>query len=121
MDIADAEEALDVGLVGMGAERIDEEKDSLDLSGGDAGGDLGIAAEGAGEEAFDLETCRFGDALSRCAGGDEVERGELLAVALAEGDDFFFLFVVGDEGEGGHGTSAKFTKNWIVHEDHQVH
>jgi hypothetical protein len=29
--------------------------------------------------------------------------GELGPMPLAEGDDFIFLLVVGDEGKGGHG------------------
>jgi hypothetical protein len=102
VDIAHAEQALDVGLVGVSAEGIDEEEDGLDLPDGDAGGDLGIPAHGAGEHAFDVQARRFGDALARGAGGDELEGGEFFAVALAEGDDFVFLFVMGDEGKGGH-------------------
>lgn len=103
MDVADSKQALDVGLVGVGAEGIDEEEDGVDLAGGDAGGDLGVAAHGAGEEAFDVEPCGGGDALAGGAGGDEFQVGEMRLVAKAEGDDFVFLLVVSDEGEGGHG------------------
>jgi len=103
VDIADAQEALDVGFVGVGAEGIDEEEDGADLAGGDAGGDLGVAAHRAGEQAFNFQAGGGGDALAGGACGDESERGKLGAVTLAEGDNFIFLFVVGNEGEGGHG------------------
>lgn len=72
MDVADAQEALDVGLVGVGAERIDEEEDGIHLPGGDACCDLGVAAHGAGEEAFNFQAGGGGDTLAGGASGDEI-------------------------------------------------
>ena len=102
VDVADAQEALDVGFVRVGAEGINEEEDGADLAGGDARGDLGVTAHRAGEEAFNFQAGGGGDAFAGGAGGNEGECGEFGAVALAEGDDFVFLLVMGDEGQGRH-------------------
>ena len=102
VDVADAHEALDVGVVRVGGEGIDDEDDGLAIAGGDEGGDLRIAAERAGEEAFDGEAGGLGDASAGGAGADEMEFAQRDLVVLTEGDQCILLAIVCDESECGH-------------------
>lgn len=54
MDVAGTHEGLDVRVVGMLIERIDREKDRVDLAGDDVRRDLDVPTERTGELAMDV-------------------------------------------------------------------
>lgn len=53
MDIANSQQALNIGLVRVGVERIYQEQNGIHLALGNPGGDLGVAPDRAGEQPFD--------------------------------------------------------------------
>ena len=55
MDVADAQQRVDVRVVGVLAERVDEEENRRDPAFGDLRGDLRVTSERAGEHPFDVE------------------------------------------------------------------
>ena len=102
MHVADAQKALDVGLVRVGVERVDQEDHCVHFFGGDTGRDLSVPAQRPREQPLDAQPRRLRDPTARRAGGENANRGETLSMAKDKSDEVVLLLVVRDEGERGH-------------------
>ena len=100
MDVADAQQRIDVRVVGVLAERVDEEKDRRDPAFGDLRGDLRVTAERAGEHPLDMEADLFVDEAARRACADEVIALQDIDMSFCKGDHLVFFVVMGDESDG---------------------
>ncbi len=84
--------------MGMRAQRVAQEDHELDLTCGDLGTDLQVAAEGSGSKALHSQTGLLGDQAAGRARGDQLLTVEGVAVLLDELEHRCLLRVVSDQG-----------------------
>jgi len=109
VNVANAQEGADVGLVGLGGEGVAEEDDGEDFVGRNLCADLKVAAFGAGAQAFEFEAGGVVHVASGGARRDQREVTQHVGVPLRERGEVGLLGVVRDEGDeawGGHGAKC---------------
>lgn len=115
VDVAEAQEGIDVRLVRLAREWVTQEDDALDLLRRDEGTNLLVAAEGARHHGFDVEAERVADERTGRARSDEVEVREQLFVMPDEFQHLVLLLVMGDEGDSQHVWLLSLLKNDVIH------
>ena len=75
MNIAKAQQGVDIRFVGLGGQWVTQEDDVLNFFGGHQGTNLLVAAEWAGHHGFDIEPQFFVEQSSRGMGGYQMELG----------------------------------------------
>jgi hypothetical protein len=98
VDVADAEQRADVGVVRLRAERINEEKHGVNSAFRDSRRNLSVTAFGSAEESLDLETDLVTHQLRGVSGRGERKLCEGVAVEGRPGDEIDLLTVMRDEG-----------------------
>jgi hypothetical protein len=97
VDIADAQQPLNIRLMRVGVEWIDQEDHRGNPAFGGAGGNLGIAAHGATQHPLDRQSSCLGDPLTGGACGDELEVAEQLPVRSNKAHHIILLAIMGDQ------------------------
>ena len=103
MDVAEAQQRIDVRLVRLGRQRVAQEDDVIDIADGDARANLLVTAERAGEHRLDAEAEGVVDQRSGRARRDQVELREEVLVMADELEHLALLLVVGNQGNCFHG------------------
>ena len=103
------QQGLDVHVVGMGAQRVDEEDEGLHLPLAESGAHLLVTAEGAAAEACHVQLREpFGDQASRCPRGQNGVLRQPFQVLPNPAQQIFLPFVMGDQSDPFHGRPSPF-------------
>ena len=102
VNVAHPQESLDVGFVGVGAERVDQEDHPRDLSDRDPSRDLCIASQRPGQHSLYRQPRGVCDSTSGRPRREQPHRLESHPMLLTKGHQLCFLVVVGDQGQGDH-------------------
>ena len=100
VNIANAEQHLDVGIVRMLVEWVDQEDHGVDIVGHHSSGDLRVSPGRAGLEALDIQTDLVSEKAARRPCRYQSPAGERVAIEHREGHEVRLFSVVGDHGEG---------------------
>ena len=109
MHIADAQQVHLVGLRGLSADGVTEEKQHVHFVAGDAGNDLLVTAVAARQKALYVQAGGFGHKPPRGTRGDQPVLAQNLPIGNAELNHQFFLCIMCNKGNR-HKKSPTFYK-----------
>ena len=98
MDVADAEQGLDVGVVRMLVERVNHEDDGVDEFVNDASGNLDIATMRTGFDGLNAKADFVSEQAAGGEGGKDGAASKTIAVEGGKSHQVSLFAIVGDDG-----------------------